>query len=108
LSPCAERECGDDRRCEEQEAAGNFYPHNLQEFGYVVESADLARVALAQYLESDVDVHEPPGAGRRSLTAVEPAQFAGPAQSLGNLGKAGMLSAECFMQHGSLGVGSDT
>jgi phosphatidylserine/phosphatidylglycerophosphate/cardiolipin synthase-like enzyme len=27
----------------------NLYPHNLQEFGYVVESADLARVALAQY-----------------------------------------------------------
>ena len=27
----------------------NLYPHNLQEFGYVVESADLARLALAQY-----------------------------------------------------------
>lgn len=27
----------------------NLYPHNLQEFGYVVESADLARAALAQY-----------------------------------------------------------
>ena len=27
----------------------NLYPHNLQEFGYVVESADLARVALAEY-----------------------------------------------------------
>jgi len=49
LSPFAERECGDGRRWEEQEAAGNLYPHNLQEFGYVVESADLARVALAQY-----------------------------------------------------------
>jgi len=49
LSPFTERECGDGRRCEEQEAAGNLYPHNLQEFGYVVESADLARVALAQY-----------------------------------------------------------
>jgi len=27
----------------------NLYPHNLQEFGYVVESADLAREARAQY-----------------------------------------------------------
>jgi hypothetical protein len=29
----------------------NLYPHNLQEFGYVVESAALAREALAAYWE---------------------------------------------------------
>jgi phosphatidylserine/phosphatidylglycerophosphate/cardiolipin synthase-like enzyme len=29
----------------------NLYPHNLQEFGYVVESVDLARDALAAYWE---------------------------------------------------------
>jgi len=27
----------------------NLYPHNLQEFGYVVESAALAREVLASY-----------------------------------------------------------
>lgn len=37
-----------------------------------------------------------------------PAQLAGPAQLRGNLGKVGMLSAECFLQDGSLGGGSDT
>jgi phosphatidylserine/phosphatidylglycerophosphate/cardiolipin synthase-like enzyme len=29
----------------------NLYPHNLQEFGYVIESADIAREALAAYWE---------------------------------------------------------
>jgi murine toxin len=29
----------------------NIYPHNLQEFGYVVESEPLAREVLADYWE---------------------------------------------------------
>ena len=68
MSPFAERECGDRWEhdgtqlkiinyakfwmvddCVFHVGSDNLYPHNLQEFGYVVESADLARVALAQY-----------------------------------------------------------
>jgi murine toxin len=29
----------------------NLYPHNLQEFGYVIESAAIAREAIASYWE---------------------------------------------------------